>query len=121
MSDRLFVYGTLRPGHAPKEISKVVETFTPIGRGTVRAKLYDFGDYPGIVLDEKTGESVYGEVFALPSGRKTLDQLDAYEEYSPQDPKRSLFKRLETTVTLMNGARERCWVYVYNQALPKSA
>jgi gamma-glutamylcyclotransferase (GGCT)/AIG2-like uncharacterized protein YtfP len=121
MSDRLFVYGTLRPGHAPKEISKVVDTLTPVGSGTVRAKLYDFGDYPGIVLDENAGENVRGEVFVLPSDRKTLAQLDAYEEYSPQDPEGSLFKRLKTRVTLMNGSSELCWVYVYNRAIPKSA
>jgi gamma-glutamylcyclotransferase (GGCT)/AIG2-like uncharacterized protein YtfP len=121
MAERLFVYGTLRPDRAPKEIAGIVERLTPVSAGSIRARLYDFGDYPGIVLDESAGATVDGEIFALPADRKTLQQLDAYEEYSPQNSEGSLFKRIKTAVTLKNGTQQMCWVYVYNQALPKTA
>jgi gamma-glutamylcyclotransferase (GGCT)/AIG2-like uncharacterized protein YtfP len=121
MEHRLFVYGTLRPGHAPAEIADVVDALKPIGKGTIMGRLYDFGDYPGVVLDGDANEKIQGDVFALPSDPQTLARLDDYEEYHPQNPEGSLFKRLRTTVTLLNGSRESCWVYVYNRKLPKSA
>jgi gamma-glutamylcyclotransferase (GGCT)/AIG2-like uncharacterized protein YtfP len=121
MSDRLFVYGTLHPDRAPSEIADVVKGLKPVGRGTIRGKLYDFGEYPGVVLDEKANERVDGEVFALPRDPDALARLDEYEEYRPHDPERSLFKRLKTTVTLLNGSRESCWVYVYNRNLPRKS
>ena len=115
MSDRLFVYGTLRPGHAPEEISDVVAKLKPLGPGTIRGRLYDFGDYPGIILDGQATAKVTGEVFDLPQDPSIIARLDEYEEYHPKNPAKSLFKRLRTTVTLTDGSRKRCWVYVYNQ------
>lgn len=121
MDNRLFVYGTLLPGRAPAEIADVVDALKPVGKGTIRGKLYNFGDYPGVVLDDKASDEVHGEVFDLPGDPNALARLDDYEEFHPRDPEGSLFKRLRTTVTLLNGARENCWVYVYNRDLPKSA
>jgi len=120
MENRLFVYGTLRPGHAPAEIADVVAAFKPVGKGTIQGKLYDFGDYPGAVLDHETSE-VHGEVFDLPDDPDALARLDAYEEFHPRNPEGSLFRRVRTTVTLLNGSSETCWVYVYNRDLPTSA
>jgi len=113
LADRLFVYGTLRPGHAPSEIADAVRTLEPVGPGTIRGRLYNLGAYPGVVLDDPAGEEVHGEVFLVPHPA-TLARLDAYEDYRPRDPENSLFRRVKTTVTLSNGARELCWVYVYN-------
>jgi gamma-glutamylcyclotransferase (GGCT)/AIG2-like uncharacterized protein YtfP len=121
MENRLFVYGTLRPGYAPAEIADVVAALKPVGDGTIRGRLYNLGDYPGVVLDDKANEQIQGEVFDLPPDPALLARLDEYEEFYPQDPDGSLFMRLQTTVTLRNGSREKCWVYVYNRELPKSA
>jgi gamma-glutamylcyclotransferase (GGCT)/AIG2-like uncharacterized protein YtfP len=118
LADRLFVYGTLRPDHAPSEIADAVRGLKPIGSGKIHGKLYHLGAYPGVILDDRATETVEGEVFALPDA-ETLARLDEYEEYHPQEPEKSLFKRLKTTVTLQNGSRETCWVYVYNRELPR--
>lgn len=120
MSERLFVYGTLRPDHAPSEIADAVKTLQPVGPGTIRGRLYNLGSYPGVILDEKANEEVHGEVFVVPH-HGTLARLDAYEEFHPHDPESSLFKRQKTTVTLGNGSSELCWVYVYNRALPRKS
>jgi gamma-glutamylcyclotransferase (GGCT)/AIG2-like uncharacterized protein YtfP len=117
LSNLLFVYGTLRPDHAPSEIADAVRWLIQIGPGTIRARLYDLGAYPGVVLDESGSGRVDGEVFALPDAA-TLARLDAYEDYRPHDPEGSLFLRVKTTVTMQTGAREDCWVYVYNGELP---
>lgn len=74
MTHILYVYGTLRPGTG--------ETFRE--KGT----MYDIsGSFPGVVLggdDEFTCERV--EV-------RSLDAIDRYEGYYPDDPKNSLYIR----------------------------
>jgi gamma-glutamylcyclotransferase (GGCT)/AIG2-like uncharacterized protein YtfP len=119
MSDHIFFYGTLRPSHAPEEIATVVRKLTPVGAGTVSARLYDLGEYPGIILDSDAGRPIKGEVFVLPGDPGTLRSLDDYEDFRPKDPEGSLFKRMRTNVTLRNGSTRSCWVYVYNQKLPE--
>ncbi len=117
MADTLFVYGTLRPEHAPEEIADVVTSLRPAGRGTVRGRLYHFGQYPGAVLNSRSKTTIAGELYTLPAHPEALSRLDSYEEYRPNDPAGSLFKRVKTTVTLADGTRKRSWVYVYNQAV----
>jgi len=118
MSDRLFVYGTLHPDRAPSEIADIVKNFRRLGSGTIKGRLYQFGEYPGLVLNARPNEKIEGEIFALPSDPAALARLDEYEEYRPDDPERSLFKRQKVTVTSRNGSRLMCWVYVYNRKLP---
>jgi gamma-glutamylcyclotransferase (GGCT)/AIG2-like uncharacterized protein YtfP len=67
------------------------------------------------VLD-RNASPVQGEVFLLPDDPKALPQLDAYEEFLPEDPDASLFIRQKTRVTLDSGKQATCWIYVYNQA-----
>ena len=62
MSKYLFSYGTLRCGHAPEEIAPVVERLRPAGTGFVLGQLYDLGEYPGIVLDSRSPQRVFGDV-----------------------------------------------------------
>jgi gamma-glutamylcyclotransferase (GGCT)/AIG2-like uncharacterized protein YtfP len=116
MEERVFLYGTLRPGHAPREIADAVSRLRRVGAGTVRGRLYDLGAYPGVVLDAAAAQ-VRGEVFAVPDG-ETLARMDAYEGYYAGDPAASLFLRVRGAVALDGGASEDCWVYVYNGPLP---
>ena len=117
MPGLLFIYGTLHPNRAPAEIADAARTLKPIGRGTILGKLYDLGEYPGVVLDGATCEIISGEVFAIPDA-ETLAQLDRYEDYRLDDLANSLFLRVQTAVTLDTGLTEVCWVYVYNRELP---
>jgi gamma-glutamylcyclotransferase (GGCT)/AIG2-like uncharacterized protein YtfP len=114
MPDLLFVYGTLRPGHAPREIAHLVDQLTLIGAGSVRAHLHDLGAYPGITLDD-AAPAVPGVILSLPPDEALLAQLDDYEGYIPAHPEASLFRRVRTTVTLTDGTLATCWVYVYNR------
>jgi len=116
MEESIFLYGTLRPGHAPREIADAVSRLRHIGAGTVRAQLYDLGAYPGLVLDDSASE-VRGEVFAVPDA-ETLARMDAYEGFYSGDAPASLFLRVKTAVALENGPSEACWVYTYNGPLP---
>jgi gamma-glutamylcyclotransferase (GGCT)/AIG2-like uncharacterized protein YtfP len=116
MPDLLFIYGTLHPDRAPAEIAATARRLQPHDRGTIRARLYNLGAYPAIILDEAAAE-VPGEMFLVPDAI-TLAALDAYEDFRPDDPTSSLFLRTKAIVTLDDGSPELCWVYVYNRPLP---
>lgn len=115
MSDYLFTYGTLHPGHAPSEIASTVEMLRPVGTGYVYGMLYDLGDYPGAVLDPTSNMKISGTVFRLSEDENVLRQLDEYEGFDQDSPEQSLFLRTLRPVTLDSGEALPCWIYVYNR------
>lgn len=115
MSDYLFIYGTLLPGRAPSRLAAVLATLQPLGPGSMRGRLYDLGRYPGAISDPTTAGRIRGEVFGLPDARAVLKMLDAYEGYNPAQPDESLFVRAQRPVSLADGGKIRCWVYLYAQ------
>jgi putative glutamine amidotransferase len=112
----LFVYGTLRPGHAPASVAAYVDGCACLGTGCTGGRLYDLRSYPGAVVDAACVGKIYGELLELPD-EKTLRRLDAYEGYDPRDPHGGLFVRTECEVTLDTDPPRivRAWVYVYNR------
>jgi gamma-glutamylcyclotransferase (GGCT)/AIG2-like uncharacterized protein YtfP len=115
MSEHLFLYGTLLPSEAPKEIASIVKRFRRLGSAHVRGRLYDFGEFPGAVLDPSSRTIIHGELVVLPSDGRILQELDRYEEFDPSDPKRSLFVRKKARVQMANGSSRDGWIYVYNK------
>jgi gamma-glutamylcyclotransferase (GGCT)/AIG2-like uncharacterized protein YtfP len=115
MSDFLFIYGTLVPELAPKDIAPVVRKLELIGSGSVPGTLYDLGDFPGIKLERASRKRVRGRVFRIPS-KATLKVLDDYEEFDPKHPRSSLYKRKLVNVKLDNGETIRSWIYEYNRS-----
>ncbi len=113
MKRYLFSYGTLRPRHAPAEIAPTVRLLRRVGRGSVRGRLYDLGEYPGAVLS-RTGPAIAGQIFELPEDPDVLRRLDEYEGFDPSHTQGSLFVRMKWPVTLQNGKKLSCWVYAYN-------
>lgn len=109
----LFVYGTLMRGLGESWQERLGARF--VGRGSVRAKLYDVAYYPGAV-STRTGspERVKGELYELASPEQALRTLDEYEEFFPLQPERSLFVRKIVPVTLDDGTEKKAWVYLYN-------
>jgi gamma-glutamylcyclotransferase (GGCT)/AIG2-like uncharacterized protein YtfP len=114
VSDYLFSYGTLLPEHAPEEIRVAVAKLRPYARGSVRGVLFDFGEYPGAVIDESSRRKVFGTVFRLPRSGDFLEELDKYEGFNPAVPGGSLFVRKLHPVELSSGRLINCWVYEYN-------
>ncbi len=116
MHTYLFIYGTLHPDRAPREIAAATRRLVSIGPATIHARLYNIGDYPGAILDA-TAPPIPGELFAVPDAA-TLAALDAYEDFCPADPANSLYLRVEITATLPDGSPHPCQVYVYNREVP---
>ncbi len=108
----LFVYGTLLRGFASLESwrGRVQAEFA--GRGRIKGKLYDLGEYPGAIADSE--HLVRGEVYELRSPGDALNILDEYEAFFPLHPERSLFVRAVTPVVMADGREMEAWVYFYN-------
>lgn len=115
MSESIFLYGTLLPGAAPREIAEAAAQLRFTGEGFVRGRLYDLGHYPGAVLDAAAEGRICGAVFTLPDDPAVLRALDAYEEFDPAAPGLSQFVRVRAMATLAAGGSAECWIYVYNR------
>jgi gamma-glutamylcyclotransferase (GGCT)/AIG2-like uncharacterized protein YtfP len=114
MKQYLFAYGTLAEDNVPREIAAAVKQLTIVGAGFIFACLYDLGEYPGAVLDERQRYKVFGKIFELPADRNLLDRLDAYEGFDPERPAASLFVRKCTAINRPRQAPVTGWVYEYN-------
>lgn len=102
--EHLFVYGTLRPGHANAHILEniggewlpgyVTGTFYECGRGAATG-------FPGIVLDAN-GPCVYGYLFSSDNLAQHWPMLDEFEDG---------YDRIEVDVTTAEGQQVTAWIY----------
>ncbi|MBC8727181.1 gamma-glutamylcyclotransferase [Paraburkholderia sp. UCT2] len=77
----VFVYGTLRAGETNDISEAAARNDIPapslLGSTTVRGHLFDFGAYPGLVVDE-AGIDVRGDVYEIDDALVTvLDEIEA--------------------------------------------
>jgi len=119
VSDRVFFYGTLmapfnRPGR-----QRITPKLIYLGRGSIKAALFDLGIYPAAVPTDDAGV-VWGEVYETRDTASVLAVLDEIEGYRPNEPDRSLYARVMTAVTLDSGRLEQAWVYFYNSPLGRA-
>lgn len=112
MLDTIFFYGTLIPEEAPAQLRREVARLRSIGRATVRGRLYNAGSYPAAVLDAGGG-SIIGELFHIE--QDMLPAFDRYEQFIPDRPDASLFRRVTCTAMLNDGRSIDAWIYVFNR------
>jgi gamma-glutamylcyclotransferase (GGCT)/AIG2-like uncharacterized protein YtfP len=106
---RLFVYGHLRRGQVGHERLRLAQHTQWLGEARIHGRLYDLGDYPGLILG---GEDVVrGEVIGFDDATLWA-LLDAYEEYDPNQPETSEYRRVEADFLNDSGP---AWVYVFNR------
>ena len=116
-SSHIFFYGTLMRGFELRR-RVLIDPFPQfVGRGTIRAILFDLGPYPAAIRGEG---QVYGELFAMLDATTLLPRVDAVEGYMPSDALRS--QCLRTVVSVQRVQRqELAWVYFYRASLLGSA
>src|SRR5262249_58542865 len=73
-----------------------------VGPARIRGSLFDFGEYPGLVLDDAGW--VVGELFRLPDLADRLPALDRAEWYDAADEAGSLYVRRSAAGTLADGS-----------------
>lgn len=112
LNSYLFVYGTLlQKGNKFAAFLNGNSRF--YGKGKVSGKLYDIGDYPGLVLQHGGGQFAYGNIYALIYPKATLKILDDYEGLGDYHMQPNEFIR-ELTPVESDGDLLECWVYLYN-------
>ena len=90
-----------------------------IGRGAIRAALFDLGIYPAAVPAPEG--LVWGEVYEMADADAVLAALDEIEGYRSGDPDRSLYTRQRADVRLPDETVAPAWVYFYNAPLGQAA
>jgi gamma-glutamylcyclotransferase (GGCT)/AIG2-like uncharacterized protein YtfP len=114
----VFFYGTLMAGFDRRRRAGIDSKLTYIGRGAIRAALFDLGFYPGAV--PSPDGHVWGEVYEMSEPEAVLAALDEIEGHRPDHPDRSLYVRQEADVLLPDGTLATAWVYFYNAPLGRA-
>jgi gamma-glutamylcyclotransferase (GGCT)/AIG2-like uncharacterized protein YtfP len=118
----LFVYGTLmraadgwRFGKSQRD--RLARESTFVGTAMLAARLYDLGNYPGLLLSHDPADVVHGEIVALADPDHSFRWLDPYESIVPGRPADSEYRREKVTARLAEGTTIAAWTYVYNHDL----
>jgi len=118
VADLVFFYGTLMAGFDRRRRAGIDSHLTYIGRGAIRAALFDLGLYPAAVPAPEG--VVRGEVYEMTEPATVLSALDEIEGYRAEDPDRSLYVRAQTDVRLPDDSQAVAWVYFYNAPLGRA-
>lgn len=116
MSERLFVYGTLRKDSANSMHRMLERDASFVARARIRGHLYDLGEYPGLVISD-ADTWVHGDVYELADPSAMLTRLDDYEGCGPSDASPHEYERVRCEVLMDTGGSETAWVYVYRGTL----
>ena len=111
--DRIAVYGLLRAGETGFARFGLARAFRDAGPCVLRGELWDLGRFPAFIEGEGR---VAGELFEVLDA-SVMAQLDAWEDYWPDDPARSRYERRR--VRLIEPAA-RAWVYVWVRGLDEA-
>jgi gamma-glutamylcyclotransferase (GGCT)/AIG2-like uncharacterized protein YtfP len=115
VTNLVFFYGTLMSGFKRPGRARIDSMLAPLGRGFIRAALFDMGLYPAAV--PAADAQVTGELHQMIDSDAVLHELDEIEGFRPEEPDTSLYLRAETAVTLEDGRTEMAWTYFYNAPL----
>lgn len=112
--ENLFVYGTLRRGGSAPLSHILGEHANLVSLGVFQGKLYDLGEYPGVIPSSNPADVVIGEIYALRKDNPILAILDEYEGYYPDQPEQSLYLRQVAPISLGPNKSLKAWIYIYN-------
>jgi len=109
----LFVYGTLLD--ADNEFAVFLRKHCSfVKKGKFKGRLYDAGEYPGAIADDRANGYVHGSIYLVDNAPKVLSKLDDYEGFGPEQEQPNLFIRqlidIETDMKPI-----LCWVYLFNR------
>ncbi len=118
MAPLVFFYGTLMAGFDRRRRAGIDDKLIYVGRGAIRAALFDVGLYPAAVPAPEG--HVWGEVYEMTDAAAVLAALDEIEGHRPDHPDRSLYLRQETDVVLPDGRVAPASAYFYNAPLGRA-
>jgi gamma-glutamylcyclotransferase (GGCT)/AIG2-like uncharacterized protein YtfP len=110
----LFVYGTLRRAVQAPAYSLFSDQADFFDHGSIAARMYDFGNYPGVILSSDPADRVLGELFVLRTAETTLQLLDQYEGiHGGTKPWPEQYARVQQPVLSDSHGTVTAWVYRY--------
>ena len=117
MTDHLFVYGSLMPhltsSFGKAERTRLANESSVIGPASVAGRLYDLGEYPGLISNSCLHTRVDGVLLRLVSPDETFVWLDPFEDIVPgRANEANAYERVTRTVTTHDGQSYEAWVYV---------
>jgi gamma-glutamylcyclotransferase (GGCT)/AIG2-like uncharacterized protein YtfP len=117
-SRNLFVYGTLRRDTRNEQFHLLARHATFVDTATVDGKLFDLGNYPGMLYPAHG--AVHGEVYAVAPDDwdSVIKQLDVYEGCTTLDPEPHEYRRELVEARLSDGSTVSAWAYVLNGEPP---
>jgi len=108
MTEKVFVYGTLR---GRESFGKARPAIVP------GAEMYYHlltASYPAAFISKDDRDFIVGEIIEVSDS--VLESLDRYEGYIENDKESSLYYRVK--VTAVSDYPEECWMYVGNLTIP---
>jgi gamma-glutamylcyclotransferase (GGCT)/AIG2-like uncharacterized protein YtfP len=112
----LFVYGTLRRDPTHELFHVLARNAVFIGEATVEGRLFDLGDYPGMLFPAPNGH-VVGEVYEVRPAlwERVITTLDEYEACRPVDPQPHEYRRQLIPARLKSGRVVNAWAYILDR------
>ena len=113
LNNLLFIYGTLlQPDNEFALYLQKNASFYSSAK--FEGKLYDIGNYPGVVAYPDGELYVQGNIVQLNNPKQVLKTIDPYEGFGAGQPKPYLFIRKLIKAETTNGD-VTCWIYLYNR------
>ncbi len=111
----LFVYGTLRRDPSHEMFHLLAKHARYLGDATVSGRLFDLGEYPGMISSNGTSQ-VVGEIYEIDKTKwdDVITRLDTYEGCSSDDPEPHEYRRELVNARLTTGGEIPAWAYVLN-------
>jgi gamma-glutamylcyclotransferase (GGCT)/AIG2-like uncharacterized protein YtfP len=103
-------YGSLMKDCGKQEELQIKDCLESLGPCEIRGRLYDLGEYPGLVQGD---DRVKAELYKVKDLR-VFPLLDKYEEFDVRNQERSLFVR---HVVRLPKPQVDAWVYFYNRSI----
>lgn len=114
--EHLFVYGTLLKDIQSDTFQSVKSFLKFESEGYLKGKLFDLGEYPAVVDDNKTSGKVKGEVYTINNADKVFNILDEYEGIHDPEPEYSRRKKI---VAVSKNKNIKSWVYLYAKPMER--
>jgi gamma-glutamylcyclotransferase (GGCT)/AIG2-like uncharacterized protein YtfP len=117
-TQRLFVYGTLLSTAAGDygkgaRLRLISEAFPRRFPATTAGRLYELGQYPGLVASSAAPDIVHGQLLLLSDPAATLPWLDEYEMISSAPHAGNEYVRQLRDVSIIGGQTVSAWSYLY--------
>ena len=117
MNDRyIVVYGLLKSMYDNEAAVFVRKHCRLVGEATFPGYLYDLENYPGVIYDEDSPFTVFGELFQITGDRVALTSfLDEFENVGPRFEHPNEYRKEVIPVTVGDKIYEAsCYLYNWN-------